>query len=262
MDANGDALPAPPTPIRTVADLVTTLNGLTDRQRRGFGYWVDPKALLVGPARSRRSSREFRAATRAYDRLGDASLTREERTALRRRTVDEACWYEGGQVVGRLADAIRLEDRDSLERLAPALQWLQEAALTGADEVPIAIPAAASDASVDGPVGLAAAVSAPISEFERRFRGPLWGLKGAALFGVVCTLPFFSKPSLATPLASFGPPAAAFVVGTAWLLSIMRLIHWLGLKSEWSLVLKRRVLIAAFLAGPVGGLVVARIVAG
>jgi hypothetical protein len=42
----------------------------------------------------------------------------------------------------------------------------------------------------------------------------------------------------------------------------MALIHWLGLKSEWPLVLKRRILIAAFLAAPVAGLVIARIVAG
>jgi hypothetical protein len=101
-----------------------------------------------------------------------------------------------------------------------------------------------------------------MSEFDRRFHGPLWGYKGAALFGVVATIPFTSKPSLATPLESFGPPAAAFVVGFVWVRSIMALIHWIGLKTEWPDVFKRRVLIAAFLAGPVALLVGGRIVGG
>ena len=103
---------------------------------------------------------------------------------------------------------------------------------------------------------------APISDFERRFRGPLWGYKGAALFGLVATIPFTSKPSLATPLQSFGPPAAAFVVGFVWVRSIMAFIHWLGLQTDWTLERKRRVLIAVFLAGPVALLVVGRIVGG
>jgi hypothetical protein len=103
---------------------------------------------------------------------------------------------------------------------------------------------------------------APVSEFERQFRGPLWGSKGAALFGLVATVPFASKPNLSTPLESFGPPAAAFVVGFVWVRSIMALIHWLGLQSEWTQVLKRRVLIAAFVAGPVALLIGGRIVGG
>ncbi len=104
--------------------------------------------------------------------------------------------------------------------------------------------------------------SPAISDFERQFRGPLWGYKGAALFGLVATIPFASKPSLATPLASFGFPAAAFVVGFVWVRSIMALIHWIGLQSEWTPVLKRRVLIAAFLAGPIALLAGSRIVGG
>ena len=101
-----------------------------------------------------------------------------------------------------------------------------------------------------------------ISDFELRFRGPLWGYKGAALFGLVATIPFASKPSLATPLQSFGPPAVAFAVGFVWVRSIMALIHWLGLQSEWTQVRKRRVLTTAFLAGPIALLVVGRIVGG
>ena len=101
-----------------------------------------------------------------------------------------------------------------------------------------------------------------ISDFERRFRGPLWGYKGAALFGLVATIPFVSKPSLATPLASFGFPVVAFVVGFVWVRSIMALIHWIGLQSEWTPVLKRRVLIAAFVAGPIALLVGSRFVGG
>ena len=104
--------------------------------------------------------------------------------------------------------------------------------------------------------------SPAISDFERQFRGPLWGYKGAALFGVVATIPFTSKPNLATPLQSFGPPAVAFVVGFVWVRSIMALIHWIGLRSEWTPLLKRRVLIAAFVAGPVALLVGGRIVGG
>ena len=107
-----------------------------------------------------------------------------------------------------------------------------------------------------------APASPEISDFERQIRGPLWGYKGAALLGLVATIPFASKPSLATPLQSFGLPAVAFVVGFVWVRSIMALIHWIGLQSEWTPLLKRRVLIAAFLAGPMALLVGGRIVGG
>jgi len=42
----------------------------------------------------------------------------------------------------------------------------------------------------------------------------------------------------------------------------MALIHWIGLQGEWTPVLKRRALIAAFVAGPVALLVGCRIVGG
>ena len=103
---------------------------------------------------------------------------------------------------------------------------------------------------------------ATVSDFERQFRGPLWGSRGAALFGLVATIPFASAPSLATPLQSFGPPMAAFAVGFVWVRSIMALIHWLGQQSEWTHQRKRRVLTASFLAGPVVLVVVGRIVGG
>lgn len=260
IQPGGGTRPAPARPIESVADLIATLNRLTDRQRRGFAFWADPKALLGGRTRSGRLSRQFRDAARAFDRLGDGTLTREERAALRRVAAEEICWFEGGRVVGRLADAIEEDDRATLELLAPALRWLTEAADTGADRIEIAIPARTPRPGEEPEPEVRPA--APMGDFERQFHGPLWGYKGAALFGAVCTIPFISKPSLATPLASFGPPLAAFAVGFVWLLAIMALIHWLGLKSEWSLVLKRRVLIVAFLAAPVAGLLIARIVSG
>lgn len=248
---------APPSaPIETVADLVATLQHLTDRQRRGFGYWADPKALFAGLPRRRGSSRAFRAAAGAFARLRDDTLTREERARLRRDRTEEACWFEGSVVAGRLADAIEQNDRAALAQLAPAIEWLTRAAVTGADEIPIEI-----QPHVPGPGELAAPV-VPMSDFERQFHGPLWGYRGAGLFGAVCMIPFISRPSLATPLASFGPPLAAFVAGFVWLLAIMALIHWLGQKTEWNLQMKRRILIGAFLAVPVAGLVIARILAG
>ena len=256
----GETSPAPENPIETVADLIATLNRLSDRQRRGFGYWVDPKAFLEVRPRSRRLSRQFREAARAFDRLGDDTLTKEERASLRRATADEACWYDGSRVVGRIADVIEENDQAGLRQLAPAIEWLRRAAETGADRIPIEIPprelGPGEEPEQEAPR------PAPMNEFERQFHGPLWGYRGAALFGAVCTIPFISKPNLATPLASFGPPLAAFVVGFIWLLAIMTLIHWLGMQTEWTLVRKRRVLIAAFLAAPVVGLVVARIVGG
>jgi hypothetical protein len=257
VDSTGSTTPATAKPIGTVADLVGTLGRLTDRQRRGFGYWADPKALLVRGPRSRRVSREFRLAARAFDRLGDGTLNRDERAALRRVPSEEACWFDGGQVAGRIAEAIEKDDRPALERLAPAMEWLAEAARTGADRIDVAIPPLRlqpGEAPLPEPPP-----AIPMSDFERRFHGPLWGYKGAALFGLVCTIPFVSKPSLATPIASFGPPVAAFVIGFVWLLGIMTLIHRLGLKTEWTLVRKQRVLMAAFLAGPFAGLLIARI---
>ena len=259
MQANPDmssAAAQPPARIETVADLVATLQRLTDRQRRGFGYWADPKALFAGLPRRRGSSRAFREAAGTFSRLRDDTLTREERIRLRRDRNEEACWFAGSVVAGRLADAITQSDRAALLQLAPAIQWLTQAALTGADEVPIEIPR-----HEPGP-GEEPVPAVPMSDFERQFHGPLWGYKGAALFGAVCTIPFISKPSLATPLASFGPPLVAFVSGFVWLLGIMALIHWLGQKSEWDLRMKRRVLIGAFMVVPVAGLVIARIVAG
>jgi hypothetical protein len=252
----GPAAAQPPAPIETVADLVATLQQLTDRQRRGFGYWADPKALFAGLPRRRGSSRAFRAAAGAFARLRDDTLTREERARLRRDRTEEACWFEGSVVAGRLADAIEQNDGPVLAQLAPAIEWLTRAAETGVDEIPIEIPP-----HVRGP-GELIVPAVPMSDFERQFHGPLWGYKGAALFGAVCMIPFISKPSLATPLASFGPPLAAFVAGFVWLLAIMALIHWLGQKSEWDLQVKRRVLIGAFLAVPVAGLLIARILAG
>ena len=246
----------PPAPIETVADLVATLQQLTDRQRRGFGYWADPKALFAGLPRRRGSSRAFRAAAGAFARLRDDTLTREERARLRRDRTEEGCWFEGSVVAGRLADAIEQNDRAALTQLAPAIQWLTQAVLTGADQIPIEIPP-----HEPGP-GEQTAPAVSMSDFERQFHGPLWGYKGAALFGAVCMIPFISKPSLATPLASFGPPLAAFVAGFVWLLAIMALIHWLGQKSEWDLQMKRRVLIGAFLAVPVAGLLITRILSG
>jgi hypothetical protein len=251
------AVEGQPARIETVADLVATLAKLTDRQRRGFGYWADPKALFAGLPRRRGSSRAFRAAAGAFARLRDDTLTKEERVRLRRDRTEEACWFEGSVVAGRLADAIEQNDDAVLLQLAPAMVWLTRAASTGADEIPIEIPP-----HVPGPGEVPAPVLPPMSAFERQFHGPLWGYKGAALFGAVCMIPFISRPSLATPLASFGPPLAAFVAGFVWLLGIMALIHWLGQKSEWDLRMKRRVLICAFLAVPVVGLVFARVVAG
>jgi hypothetical protein len=259
-EVNGQGLPGAARSIESLDDLVATLERLTDRQRRGFGYWVDPKALLGSGARSRRVSRQFRIAARSFGRLGDGTLTRDERIALRRVPADEACWYDGGRVAGSLADAIERDDRVALERLAPAMEWLAEAARTGADRIDVAIPPLVLRPGEEPLPEPAPAI--PMSDFERRFHGPLWGYKGAALFGLVCTIPFASKPSLATPLASFGPPAAAFAVGFAWLLGMMTLVHRLGLKTEWTLVRKQRVLVAAFLAGPIAGLVIARIAAG
>jgi hypothetical protein len=246
-----------PARIGTVADLVATLGRLTDRQRRGFGYWADPRALFAGLPRRRGSSRAFRAAAGAFSKLRDDTLTKDERFRLRRDRTEEACWFEGSVVAGRLADAIELNDQAALRQLAPAIEWLTRAAETGADQLPIEIPA-----YEPGPVEAPATALPPMSDFERQFHGPLWGYKGAALFGAVCMIPFISRPSLATPVASFGPPLVAFAVGFAWLLGIMALIHWLGQKSEWDLQMKRRVLLAAFLAVPVAGLVIARIVTG
>jgi hypothetical protein len=260
LEVNPD-MPSPPAPspahIETVADLVTTLGQLTDRQRRGFGYWADPKALFAGLPRRRGSSRAFRAAAGAFARLRDDTLTREERFRLRRDRTEEACWFEGSVVAGRLADAIEQKDQAALRQLAPAIDWLREAARTGADQIAIEIPR-----YEPGPEEQPARALSSMSDFERRFHGPLWGYKGAALFGAVCMIPFISRPSLATPLASFGPPLVAFAVGFVWLLGIMALIHWLGLKSDWDLQRKRRVLIGAFLAVPVAGLVIARILGG
>jgi hypothetical protein len=116
----------PPAPIETVADLVATLQQLTDRQRRGFGYWADPKALFAGLPRRRGSSRAFRAAAGAFARLRDDTLTREERARLRRDRTEEGCWFEGSVVAGRLADAIEQNDRAALTQLTPAIQWLTQ----------------------------------------------------------------------------------------------------------------------------------------
>ncbi len=258
-------MPTPGRQIETVADLIATLGRLSDRQRRGFGYWVDPAALLSG-ARSPfgRKSRAYRETRRVFGRLGDGTLTKEERAALRADAAEEACWSEGGQVAGRLADALERNDTPELEKLAPAVEWLREAALTGADRVAVAMPLAGREMSPGGgavrPVG--EGPRRVVSDFERGFRGPLWGYRGAALFGGVCALPFISKPSLSAALFGLGPAAAAFVVGFAWLVAMMNVIHWLGAKTTWSLRVKRYVLMAAVLAAPVTGLVILRITGG
>ena len=258
-------MPTPGTQIETVADLIATLGRLTDRQRRGFGYWVDPGALLSA---SRdpfgRKSRVYREATRLFGRLGDGTLTKAERAALRDDAAEEACWNEGGRVVGRLADALERNDASTLAQLTPAVEWLREAALTGSDRLAVAIPMNGRETPAgNGAVPPAGGRSRPaVSDFERTFRGPLWGYRGAALFGGVCALPFISKPSLSAPLFALGPAVVAFVVGFAWLVAMMNLIHWLGTKTAWSLRVKRYVLMVAVLVAPVAGLVILRITGG
>lgn len=98
-----------------------------------------------------------------------------------------------------------------------------------------------------------------LNDFERGFQGPLYGPKGAALFGGVCALPFISKISTTALFATVAPPVVAFIVGSGWLLGIMALIHWLG-EKPWPYRIKRRILIAAFVAGPAAGLIILRII--
>jgi hypothetical protein len=97
-----------------------------------------------------------------------------------------------------------------------------------------------------------------VNEFERQFRGPLWGYRGAALFGAVCTLPFMPRLATSTPLTSFVPAVVAYAAGFVWMLGIFALIHWLGMKP-WPHRFKRNVLLAAFLAVPVTGLVILKV---
>ncbi len=123
-------------------------------------------------------------------------------------------------------------------------------------------PTAAADrrAGRAGGPGASAMPADVISDFELGFRGPLYGYRGAALFGVVCAMPFISGLTKGPPLDSILPGAVAYGMGFVWILGLMRLIHWLGSKPSWSPRLKRNVLVAAFLALPVTGWVLAQIV--
>lgn len=102
--------------------------------------------------------------------------------------------------------------------------------------------------------------SGAISDYEMGFRGPLYGYRGAALFGFVCAMPFISGISKGPPLASIAPGVVAYAMGFGWILGIMRLIHWLGSKPEWPVKMKRNILIGAFLALPATGWILAQIV--
>lgn len=104
-----------------------------------------------------------------------------------------------------------------------------------------------------------AATPASTNDFERGFQGPLYGPRGAALFGLVCVLPFLSQLSTTAPLATFGPPVAAFLVGFGWMLGIMALIHWLGEQASIPFRRKRRILLAAFVVPPLAVLAITRI---
>ena len=123
-----------------------------------------------------------------------------------------------------------------------------------------AMPEGDVDARPDAPTDPANKPAPAISDYELGFRGPLYGYRGAALFGFVCAMPFISGLSKGPPIASIGPGVVAYAVGFGWILGLMRLIHWLGSKPGWSQKLKRNILIAAFLALPATGWILAQIV--
>ena len=116
------------------------------------------------------------------------------------------------------------------------------------------------------PSGVAPDPAAPghatvVNEFERGYQGPLYGYKGAAMFGLVCSMPFVSRVAGASPWESIAPAIPAFAIGSAWMLGVMRLIHWLGTKPSWPPRLKRNLVVAAVLGLPVSAFVVSQIAA-